>query len=154
MHLLLHVMAVIQVAAHSPAPETVSAVTVAPVIRCPLLRSHGQVAWAKPCQPSGIYHMARWIPDIWLWSARWRNMIRLRRHLRLTPRGREVRTQRLWIRTGQLSLGRAAISWSATSCSSFGKIVFFRIALSRRLSSAKSKAIFLLFTSLSIRQST
>lgn len=41
--------------------------------------------------------------------------MRLRRHLRLTPRGRDVITHLLRMRTGQLSRGNAAISLSAIS---------------------------------------
>lgn len=61
------------------------------------------------------HHLALKIPDIWLWSAKWRKTIRLNRHLRFTPRGLDVITHLLRILTGQLSLGRAAISLSANS---------------------------------------
>lgn len=62
------------------------------------------------------HHMDLWIPDIWLWSARSRNTMRLSRHRRFTPRGRDVSTHLLRMRTGQLSRGKAAISLSAISC--------------------------------------
>ena len=68
------------------------------------------------------HHLALIIPDIWLWSAKSRKTIRLSRHLRFTPRGLEVITHRLRILTGQLSLGNAAISLSATSCNNFFKV--------------------------------
>lgn len=61
------------------------------------------------------HHLALWIPDIWLWSAKWRKTIRLSLHRRFTPRGLEVNTHLLRILTGQLSLGKAAISLSAIS---------------------------------------
>lgn len=61
------------------------------------------------------HHIDLCTPDIWLWSAKSRKTIRLRRHLRFTARGREVSTHLLRMRTGQLSRGRAAISLSAIS---------------------------------------
>lgn len=67
------------------------------------------------------HHLALRIPDIWLWSAKWRKTIRLTLHLRFTPRGLEVITHLLRILTGQLSLGNAAISLSANSCKKCGK---------------------------------
>lgn len=69
------------------------------------------------------HHLALRIPDIWLWSAKWRKTIRLTLHLRFTPRGLEVITHLLRILTGQLSLGNAAISLSANSCKVFWKIL-------------------------------
>ena len=71
---------------------------------------------SEQCPAAPDHHLALRTPDIWLWSARWRKTIRLSRHLRLTPRGLEVITHLLRILTGQLSLGSAAISLSATSC--------------------------------------
>lgn len=62
------------------------------------------------------HHLALIIPDIWLWSAKWRKTIRLSLHLRFTPRGLEVIIHLFRILTGQLSLGSAAISLSASSC--------------------------------------
>lgn len=86
----------------------------------------------------GDHHIARWIPESCPWSARWRKTIRLSRQRLFTPRGRDVITHRFLILTGQLSRGRAAISPSATSCRSLGKMVFFRSELIRSLSSAYS----------------
>lgn len=84
------------------------------------------------------YHIARWTPDSCPWSAKWRKTIRLSLQRRFTPRGRDVITHRFLILTGQLSRGRAAISSSATSWRSFGKMVFFLSELIRSLSSAYS----------------
>lgn len=70
------------------------------------------------------HHLALWIPDIWLWSAKWRKTIRLSRHLRFTPRGLEVIIHLLRILTGQLSLGNSAISLSATSCKKKSQYLF------------------------------
>lgn len=83
-----------------------------------------------------VHHLALRIPDIWLWSARCRKTIRLSLHRRFTPRGRDVITHLFRILTGQLSRGNAAISLSAISWSSLGRMVFFLRALIRNLSSA------------------